>query len=260
MRIGFFDEFGHSGPFISRKHQQHSHSPVFGLAGLILPHSEVRPFATNFLQLKENLFRYELQKNGRHPATWEKKGSDLITSRNMKKYRHLREGIARLIRKIDSSGGRIIYYGRLKYMKPEDSNPSGLYTTVLSHLIRSCDRYCCNSNEKFMMILDQHSDRIKLLETAAKTMFSSNTPARCLIEPPFHVESHLYQTVQAADWISTIIGRIQAFRMLPSEYGDWEWAEEYFGREINRLTTHSTMWKPRSAEPLLPGMLKPANQ
>ena len=32
-------------------------------------------------------------------------------------------------------------------------------------------------------------------------------PRRDLIEPPFHLENHRYQTVQAADWIAGLAGR-----------------------------------------------------
>lgn len=185
MRVAFFDEFGHSGPFIARSDPHYKQSPVFGLAGYLMPHQSVRPFATSFLQLKKNLLATELQKNGHHPATWEKKGRELITTKNMKKYAHLREGIFRLLNNLDRLGGRIIYCGRVKYMLPQDANAGGLYTTVMSHTIRACDRFCCDNSDLFMMILDQHSDRIKLLEAAAKTMFSANSPARCLIEPHF---------------------------------------------------------------------------
>jgi hypothetical protein len=94
-----------------------------------------------------------------------------------------------------------------------------------------------------MMILDQHSDRIRLLESASKTMFGAEA-ARCLIEPPFQVESHLYQTIQAADWIATLFGRLHAHTVAPNQYGDWEWAETYFGRELRGLSTHSTLWRP----------------
>ena len=31
-------------------------------------------------------------------------------------------------------------------------------------------------------------------------MYGGEEPRRALIEPPFHLESHRYQTVQAADW------------------------------------------------------------
>lgn len=242
------DEFGHGGAFLSRNDPKFSHSPVFGLAGYLLPHHQVRHFATFFLQLKSNMLRHELSENGEHPATWEKKGSELISTRNIRRYRHIREGLFRLLAEIRKCDGKIIYYGREKYMSPDSSNPSGLYTTVLSHTIRGIDAFCISKKSHFMMILDQHSDRLKLLESATKTMFGAQSPARCLIEPPFQVESHLYQTIQAADWIAAMIGRIQAYAIESEQYGDWEWAEKYFGRDIRSLSTHSTMWRPSKSQ------------
>ena len=98
-----------------------------------------------------------------------------------------------------------------------------------------------------MMILDQHSSRLTLLESATRTMFGHH-PTRWMVEPPFQVESHLYQTVQAADWIATLIGRIEACRARPQEYGDWEWAERLFGTKLQALVTHSTMWRPPASD------------
>lgn len=248
MHIAFLDEFGHIGPFRSRSDPKYKQSPVFGLAGYVLPHIQVRHFATFFLQLKSQMLKADLAACGDHPATWEKKGTELITTRNIKRYRHVREGLARLINEIRKCDGKIIYYGREKYMKPEDGNSSGLYTTVLWHTIRNIDNFCCQKNSQFLMILDQHSDRLRLLESATKTMFSTHNPARCLLEPPFQVESHLYQTIQAADWIATLVGRLQAHSCEPHQYADWEWAEHYFGRSIKNLATHSTMWRPSNAQ------------
>jgi hypothetical protein len=212
-----------------------------------MPHYEARGFATWFYQLKAELLSADLRRCGKHPATWEKKGCDFFTSRNVRKYAHIREAANRLINKIYKLDGRIIYYGREKYMTPDHSNPSGLYTTVLSHTIRSADKFCQNKRQLFTMTLDQHSDRIRLLETSAKTMFGSD-PARNLIEPPFHVESHLYQTVQAADWIATLVGRLLAYRASPIEFQDWDWAENYFGSRIDGASTHSRLWRPSSAK------------
>ncbi|WP_338447399.1 DUF3800 domain-containing protein [Pelagerythrobacter marensis] len=244
MHIAFMDEFGHIGPFKARTDRQYNQSPVFGLAGYVMPHRQIRHFATFFLQLKSNVLARELRRNGRHPATWEKKGADLITTKNVTRYRHVREGILRLLNEMRKCDGKIIFYGREKYMKPEDGNSSGLYTTTLSHTIRSIDDFCCKRNSQFLMILDEHSDRLKLLESATKTMFSPQAPARCLLEPPFQVESHLYQTIQAADWIATLVGRLQAFAIEPDQYQDWEWADKYFGRAVNSLATHSRVWRP----------------
>jgi len=244
MYIAFLDEFGHVGPFISRKHRQYNHSPVFGMAGYIMPHRNVRRFATWFFQLKKEVLGPEIKASDIHPATWEKKGNDLFKTKNIDAYPELSQAANRIINKIYKLDGRLFFYGREKYMTPEKSNSMGLYTTVLNHSIRQLDRFCVQADEQFMMILDEHESRAELLESAAKTMFGSE-PARTLIEPPFQVESHLYQTIQAADWIATLVGRLWAYRVNPQEYGDWEWAEKRFGTRIDGNVTHSTMWRPR---------------
>ena len=257
MLIAFHDEFGHCGPFVSRTDAHYNTSPVFGLAGYVMPHQRVRHFATFFFQLKSWMLASELKKCGVHPATWEKKGSQLINTKNIKKYAHIREGIHRFLNEIYKCNGRIIYYGREKYQAPEESNSNGLYTTVMAHTIRAIDRHCCGIRGQFMMILDEHPHRLGLLESASKTMFGES-PARCLIEPPFQVESHLYQTVQAADWIATLIGRIEAYRVAPAQYGDWEWAERLYGAKIEKLATHSRLWRPRTTQRSLPMSAAPS--
>ena len=35
--IAYLDEFGHVGPYVSRADARHNDSPVFGLAGFIMP-------------------------------------------------------------------------------------------------------------------------------------------------------------------------------------------------------------------------------
>ncbi|KQM24584.1 MULTISPECIES: DUF3800 domain-containing protein [unclassified Sphingomonas] len=246
MQIAFLDEFGHCGPYVSRTDPKYNTSPVFGLAGYVMPAANVRHFATFFYQLKQFMLAADIKAAGVHPATWEKKGAKLLTTKNIRKYPHVREGVNRLLNELYKCNGRIIYYGREKYKSPEESNSGGLYNTVMGHSIRAIDRYCGLSNSPFLMILDQHSSRIKLLEAASKTMFGSE-PARYLLEPPFEVESHLYQTVQAADWIATLVGRIEARRAKPDEYEAWEWAERLFGNKIDALATHSRMWRPSRA-------------
>lgn len=176
LLIAFLDEFGHSGPFVSRRDARYSQSPVFGLAGYILPHNQVRHFATFFFQLKCNMLAAELRLNQQHPATWEKKGNSLITTRNIARYRHVREGLIRLISEIRKRHGKIFFYGREKYKDPENSNASGLYTTVMAHSIRQIDAFCGTRNAKFMMILDQHSDRVKLWRVRQKRCSGHRIP------------------------------------------------------------------------------------
>lgn len=246
--MAFVDEFGHIGPYISRSDARYNISPVFGLAGYVIPHEHARSFATFFIQLKQHVFQSDISRVGAHPATWEKKGKEFLTRKNISQYPNLRNAIFRVLNELRKRDGKIVYYGRVKYQTPQDSNANGLYKTVLTKTIRSIDDYCCQRKEYFVMIMDQHSDRIRLLEAASKTMFSSEAPARCLVEPPFQVESHLYQTIQAADWLATLVGRIHAYRTSPSECSDWEWANLYFGKLIDRLSTHCSIWRPSAQQ------------
>ncbi len=65
VKFVYLDEFGHIGPFMSRSSEKYNESPVFGLAGIILPEEAIRPFATSFLQLKEHIFTDEIGKSGK---------------------------------------------------------------------------------------------------------------------------------------------------------------------------------------------------
>lgn len=238
MFLVFLDEFGHVGPYVSRSHPRFCQSPVFGLAGFIMPHDQARGVATWFLQQKQLLLSHEIEAAGAHAATWEKKGARLLTMRNLEKYPSLSRALARLIMQITRRGGRLFYCGTRKHRAPEKSNPEGLYDSVLSRAILQIDRFCNERGEYCLIILDQHASRLKLLETAKKTMFGA-TPARSLIEPPYHVESNLYQTIQAADWLATLIGRVTAFKACPDEFEQWEWAERLFADRIATAATHS---------------------
>ena len=243
MYLAFLDEFGHIGPFVSRLHSSHNHSPVFGLAGYVMPHHSARDFATWFFQFKNQLLARQLRQVTKHPATWEMKGTELFTTKSITKYSKIEEGLNRLFNKIYKLDGKFFFYGREKYQTPSSSNATGLYTTVLGHTIRQTDRYVTSRRSQFLMIMDQHKDRIKLLETSAKTMFGAH-PAKSLIEPPFHVESHLYQTIQAADWVATIVGRALAYRASPTQYTDWAWADRIFTAKVEPFSTHSVFWRP----------------
>ena len=44
--FAYLDEFGHVGPYVARTDPKYRESPVFGLAGFVLPAEEVRGFGT----------------------------------------------------------------------------------------------------------------------------------------------------------------------------------------------------------------------
>jgi len=213
----YLDEFGHIGPYISRTSPRYNESPVFGLAGIILPERAIRPFATKFLQLKEHLFQREIKQSGRLSSLWEKKGIEIFTAKHLAKYPHFRSTGFRLLNNLRSSGGNVFYYGREKKAGRTDLNSIGLYTTVLSHAIRQLENYGNASNTNFVMVVDEHSARKQLLVTASKTMFGQ-TPARHMLSPPFEVESYVNQNIQAADWVAAIIGRLWARELRPAEF------------------------------------------
>jgi hypothetical protein len=89
-------------------------------------------------------------------------------------------------------------------------------------------------------VVDEHSARQELLETAVKTMYGQH-PAYHMASPPFEVESHLNQNIQAADWIAAIIGKLWTFRLGGTEWSDIEHYERYFWGRVHALATHSTV-------------------
>lgn len=236
MYFVFLDEFGHIGPFVSKDHPHYNTSPVFGVAGYYLPEKEVRSFASWFYRFKNDIYQRDIEASSRHPATWEKKGNEIFTAGHA--YKTKRIGYT-LISTVQRFGGKIFFHGIEKHADPENSNPTGLYCTVLQHAIRALEKCFANKGQNFLVILDEHQSRVQLLESAVKAMFGSDYPARHLLEPPYQVESHMYQTIQAADWIAAIIGPLLTYRLSSLLYADREWASKYFGMRIDAATTNS---------------------
>jgi hypothetical protein len=236
----YLDEFGHIGPFMARNQPRYNESPVFGLAGIILPEEAVRPFATRFLQLKEHVFKKEIAASRGLGAEWEKHGSTIFTAKHLARYPHFRSTGFRLLNYVRDCGGRVFYYGREKIRGTTNVNATGLYTTILAHSIRQLDKYCTANKRNFVMVVDEHSTRKQLLRTAAKTMYG-NDPARHMISPPFEVESYINQNIQAADWVAAIIGRLWSYEVLPDQYADHELFKTYFWDRLHKVSTHSTV-------------------
>lgn len=103
--FAYLDEFGHVGPYVARQDPRYKESPVFGLAGFVLPAQAVRGFGTWFFQRKCELLAFEIERSGDHPALWEKKGSSLYTVTNVTRYPELRRFTNRLFNKIERLGG-----------------------------------------------------------------------------------------------------------------------------------------------------------
>jgi hypothetical protein len=242
--VVYLDEFGHIGPFISRSHAKHNDSPVFGLAGMLLPAESVREFAIFFYQLKCNLLGWDLKnKNPKHlPAyQWEKKGSAVYTVPNVQNYIELRKATNRLLNKIHDFGGYVFFTGEHKIIDPTQHDSTETFKRQLLQTIRKLDRFCSAEKSTFMVLLDeqQAGDEWRECNVEACTLAMFEDPSeklRTLVEPPLQGESHLFQTLQCADWICGLVGRLMAFSVSPQEYGEWSVFQKYFDDRLRAVS------------------------
>ncbi|MEO5349465.1 MAG: DUF3800 domain-containing protein [Magnetococcus sp. YQC-3] len=238
--IAYLDEFGHIGPFVSRDHPSHRTSPVFGLGGFVLPSDRVRAFATWFYQLKSNLPQFEIDRSGIPAYQWEKKGASLYTTDNIKKYRELSNATFRLMNRIKRDEGMVFYVGMQKTHPPETHDPKKLYRTVLRESIKRIDQFCSSRSAHFQMILDEQDGvdcRAQIVAEASVQMFTQSRTT--MIEPPIQAESHLFQTLQCADWLCGLIGRVGCYMVLPQAYGELDWTDKYFTYRLKSVAPTS---------------------
>jgi len=188
----------------------------------VLPSEKVRAFATWFYQLKCRLLEFEINRDGVPAYQWEKKGAALYTTKNILQYRELRTATFRLLNRIEKDGGIVFYVGIQKTHPPETNNSKDLYCAVLHESIKRLDQFCSVRNAHFQILLDEQEDilRKQIVAEASRQMFGE--PMKTMIEPPIQAESHLYQTLQCADWRCGLIGRVGCYQVLPEEY-DYYW-------------------------------------
>jgi len=243
--IAYLDEFGHIGPFVSRDHPQHNTSPVFGLGGFVLPSDKVRAFATWFYQLKCNLLRMEIERTGVPAYQWEKKGAALYTTTNVMKYRELRTATFRLLNRIERDAGMVFYVGIQKSRQLQVHQAKPLYRAVLRESIKRLDQFCRKKDANFQMILDEQNERdfrAQIVAEASIQMFGK-TARTTMIEPPIQAESHLFQTLQCADWLCGLIGRVGCYQAAPEMWPELDWTSYYFAHRLQRSAPMSGIRK-----------------
>lgn len=84
--------------------------------------------------------------------------------------------------------------------------------------------------------------RAEIVESASFEMFG-DASRRCLIEPPIQAESHLYQTLQCADWICGLVGRLSNYWCDKNEYSELADFERYFATRIESSQLRSSIRK-----------------
>jgi hypothetical protein len=133
-------------------------------------------------------------------------------------------------------------------MLPEDHHPENLYLGILRHIVRKLDNHFQYNKSTFSLFLDaidgnepgsKRKFRMNGIETTSISMFGADS-SQSLLEPPYQLESHLYQNMQCADWFCGLFGRRYAYRTFPSEYADFSCIETYFGVRLDDiLKAHS---------------------
>jgi hypothetical protein len=184
--------------------------------------NRVRSFASYFYRLKCNLLAFEIERAGPPAYLWEKKGASLYTTENVLKYPQLHRATASLLHRIEKDEGMVFYVGIQKTHAPERHDSKALYRAVLREAIKRLDDFCGRSECQFMIVLDELKDRRfreEIVAEASLEMFGDARRAR-MIEPPIQAESHLFQTLQCADWICELVGRAGCYLVAPTKYED----------------------------------------
>ena len=192
--VDLFRNSGMSAPCVSRTDPHHNDSPVFGLAGFVLPVDEVRGFGTWFFQRKCELLESEIRQTS---CPVGEEGAHLLTVRNAQRYRRVRGMADRLLNKIERLDGFEFYVGVKKMASPNVHNSDRLYTRVLLEAIKRIDQFCaedCDPTENFVLALDEHALRPALITEVSRSMSGGTRLPRRLACPletvPGDLEHH----------------------------------------------------------------------
>ncbi|WP_114991853.1 DUF3800 domain-containing protein, partial [Mobiluncus mulieris] len=165
MYVGYFDEFGHNGAYVARYDDSYKTHPVFGLGGFVIPAENVRKLSGAFRAIKENGLREEISakvtSQGKRVERWEKKGSALLTTRNIERYPETRKIIFRVINKLEQLDAQVVFYGQEKLRgtpsQVKETN-SHRYDHVMKQLIQRVN-WSLPDGENLLLVLDKQGER-----------------------------------------------------------------------------------------------------
>lgn len=247
--IAYLDEFGHQGPYIRHDHPKLNTYPCFGYAGFVLPADNVRRMGGYFKYIKEQLLAWEIERSEIPSDQWEKKGSALLTTANIVRYSdEILPALQRIFRKLGNLGGQIFFYGQQKPLGPVSKTKETSQDRENHCLIQAINRLgtlASDRDERLMVIMDatDTDNRTRAVATLGATIYSRhNKENRSIVEVPLQTESHLYSTVQLADWTCAILGRLTDYHF--AEQSEFSWAVD-LGRDIFRNakpTSNSIIW------------------
>ena len=251
MLIAYIDEFGHQDPYISHSHPKFNTHPVFGYGGYIVPDHGVRKLGGYFEHIKETLLKWEIEQAGAHPRRWEKKGSTLLTSKNISKYgSEIQPALHRIFRKLGELDGQVFFFGRQKPIGPvsvTQETSQAREDHCLIETIKRLGRVASQANERLLVVMDATDtpNRERAVATLGRTIYSrKNHDTNNIIEIPIQADSHLYGTIQLADWTCALLGRLSDYHL--AESSEFSWSID-LGRKLLKakglnFTRNSAIW------------------
>ncbi|WP_224400203.1 DUF3800 domain-containing protein [Corynebacterium poyangense] len=249
MLIAYLDEFGHQGPYIRHDHRKYNTHPCFGYAGFVLPADNVRRMGGYVKYIKEKLLAWEIEHSGKPSDQWEKKGSALLTTTNIDQYSdEILPALQRIYRKLGNLDGPIFFYDQQKPIGPVSLTKKTSQDRENHCLIQAINRlgsFASDNDEQLLVIMDatDTDNRERAVATLGATIYSRNNKEnRSIIEIPLQTESHLYNTVQMADWTCALLGRLTDHHF--AEQSEFSWAVD-LGRDVfqvSKPTPNSIIW------------------
>lgn len=255
MLIAYLDEFGHQGPYISRDHRKFNTHPCFGYAGYLLPADNVRKMGGHFKHIKETLLAWEIERSPIPSNQWEKKGASLLTTTNISKYKdEIIPALSRIFKMLGKQEGEIFFYGQQKPIGPVGVTKETSQDRENHCLIQAINRlgtYATSKGEQLMVIMDatETHNRERAVATLGATIYSrSNKDNKSIIEIPLQTESHLYNTVQLADWVCALMGRLTDYHFV--EQSEFSWSVPLGKRLFKEVrdTKNSIIWSNASSK------------
>ncbi len=145
----------------------------------------------------------------------------------------------------------------LPFEQIRDFSTFDRYSQVLVEAIKRLNQEFEDRNSFFSIVLDkQEGDkdfRSHIVSRASIAMYGSK-PFRKMIEPPIEAESHLFQTLQCADWLCGLLGRMAHYQFDPKSRPDFSWSHEHLGKRLRAVSVRSS-FRPKDDLPAAPETL-----
>ncbi len=188
-------------------------TPLFTLGGIVLPLDRWRDYDRAYLYLKREFFKKEIDQSSKIDATWEVKGTDLLSPRNANSERN-KVFCYRVLDLAKQFGGKVLGVTFLKSVKSPMPRTS-IYTKGLQILAERFDVFLREIDGAGVLIMDSRMAHTRkgggLDYTVAQSYLSfifGNKEGQLLkriIEAPMFADSGLTAGLQIADIMSGLI-------------------------------------------------------